>query len=78
MGRPQVPVDTIIKCYISVGCSFLSSLYCKEKDTHLFTFKVKQATGQSAETSGEMFHDIEVVCDDAIQVITPVTYIPAR
>ena len=25
------------------------------------------ATGQSGETSGEMFHDIEVECDDAIQ-----------
>ena len=25
------------------------------------------ATGQSGETSGEMFHDIEVECDDAVQ-----------
>ena len=25
------------------------------------------ASGQSGETSGEMFHDIEVKCDDAIQ-----------
>ena len=25
------------------------------------------ATGQSGETSGEMFHDIEVECNDAIQ-----------
>ena len=25
------------------------------------------ATGQSGETSGETFHDIEVECDDAMQ-----------
>ena len=25
------------------------------------------ATGQSGETSGEMFHDIETECDDAVQ-----------
>ena len=25
------------------------------------------ATGQSGETSGETFHDIEVECDDAVQ-----------
>ena len=25
------------------------------------------ATGQSGETSGEMFHDIEVECDGAVQ-----------
>ena len=25
------------------------------------------ATGKSGETSGEMFHDIEVECDDAVQ-----------
>ena len=25
------------------------------------------ATGQSGETSGEMFHDIEMECDDAVK-----------
>ena len=25
------------------------------------------ATGQSGETSGEMFHDIEIKCDDTVQ-----------
>ena len=28
---------------------------------------MKMATGQSGETSGEMFHDIEMECDDAIK-----------
>ena len=32
-----------------------------------FVIDVKMATGQSSETSGEMFHDIEVECDDAVQ-----------
>ena len=32
-----------------------------------FVINVKMATGQSGETSAEMFHDIEVECDDAVQ-----------
>ena len=69
MGRPQVPTDTIVKCCISVGHSFVSCLYCKGKDTYIFlqVFKFKMATGQSGEMSGETFPDIEVECDDAIQ-----------
>ena len=45
------------------------AVYCKGKDTHIFlpNRKVKMATGQSGETSGEMFHDIETECDDAVQ-----------
>ena len=29
--------------------------------------EVKMATGQSGETLGEMFHDIEMKCDDAVK-----------
>ena len=28
---------------------------------------IEMATGQSGETLGEMFHDIEAECDDAVQ-----------
>ena len=71
MVRSQEPTDTIVKCCISVGCSFISCLYCKGKDTHIFLkvlkFKVKMATGQSGEVTGETFHDVEVKSNDAIQ-----------
>ena len=64
-----MPADAIVKCCISVGCSVISCLYCKGKDTHVFlqVHKFKMASDQSGEMSGEMFHDIEVECDDAIQ-----------
>ena len=69
MGRPQEPTDAIIKCCIGVGCSLLV-VYCKGKDTHIppnNEIKAKMATGQTSETSGERFHNIETECDDAVQ-----------
>ena len=32
-----------------------------------FVINIKMTTGQSGETSGETFYDIEVECDDAVQ-----------
>ena len=66
-----MPTDTIVKCCIGVGCSFIICYFVRGK-THTYSSKhykinVKIATGESGETSGEMFHNIEVECDDAVQ-----------